>query len=196
MPKQSYFDQDYYQRYYHDQSTRVTEVEEHHRLGRFVASYIRYLEQPIKRVLDLGCGVGYWQQTIAEEFPQATYQGVEHSKYLCDTYGWQNGSAVDFKGRGRYDLVICQDVIQYFSATEVSKALANLARLCRGVAFVQITTAGDWRHTCDQTLSDNNIQRRSADWYRRRIQRHFKSLGGGLLLPKDSDLLLYELQYL
>ena len=135
MPKQGYFDQSYYRRYYHNKKTRVTDDSEHARLADFVLSYARYLEQPIKRVLDLGCGVGYWRDTLGHAFPDATYQGVEHSRYLCQTYGWQEGSVVDYRGRGRYDLVICQDVIQYLTDVDVGRAIRNIARLCRGLAF-------------------------------------------------------------
>lgn len=195
MPDQSYFDKDYYQRYYHSPKTRVTHSAEHKRLGRFLCNYIRYLEQPVSRVLDFGCGIGYWQRTLAHEFPKASYTGVEHSDYLCEKYGWQNGSVVDYQGVGQFDLVICQDVLQYLSDKQATLAIENIAHHCRGVAFIQITTSGDWRHTCDKKLSDNDIHLRSASWYRRRLRKYFKALGGGLFIPKHSKLMVFELQF-
>lgn len=196
MPEQTYFDKDYYDRYYHSPKTRVTHAAEHKRLGTFLCSYLRFLEQPVTRVLDLGCGIGYWQRTLAKEFPRASYTGVEHSKYLCDKYGWQHGSVADYQGKGQYDLVICQDVIQYLPDKSAARAIQNIAEHCRGLAFIQITTAGDWRNTIDQKLSDKDIQLRKASWYRRRLSKFFRNVGGGLFLPNESGLVIFELQAL
>ena len=43
-------------------------------------------------MLDVGCGIGLWQGLIARHFPDATYQGVELSAYLCERFGWERGS--------------------------------------------------------------------------------------------------------
>ncbi len=65
--------------------------------GAFVSSYLKYLRVPVRRVLDVGCGVGLWRDIVAKHFPQASYHGVEVSEYLCRRYGWERGSVVDYQ---------------------------------------------------------------------------------------------------
>src|ERR1700712_2963420 len=99
MPLPTAFDQRYYQRFYLDPKTRVTDQGAIDRLGDFVCTYLQYLSLPVERTLDLGCGIGLWQSVLARKFPSASYQGVEISDYLCERYGWQHGSVVDYRSR-------------------------------------------------------------------------------------------------
>ena len=190
------FDASYYQRFYGDPETRVADAEDIARLGRFVGAYIHYLELPVKRVLDMGCGMGLWQPVIKELFPSATYTGVEISAHLCKTHGYTRGSVVDYAGRGQYDLVICQGVLQYLSNGDANKALANLARLCRGVLYLEALTQEDWDHNCDQERTDGDVFLRPAAFYRQRLSRPFVALGGGLFLARQAPVTLYELEKL
>src|SRR5690606_26770691 len=107
------FDAGYYDRFYGKRRPRQEDREEMALLGDFVCAYLRYLGQPVRSVLDIGCGLGLWREVIARQFPQARYQGVELSSYLCRTYGWTQGSVVDFRARTPFDLVICKDALQY-----------------------------------------------------------------------------------
>ena len=75
------FDEAYYQRFYFDKKTSVVDPAHMDRLGTFVGAYLHYLRVPVRRVLDVGCGIGLWQGLIARHFPQASYQGVELSDY-------------------------------------------------------------------------------------------------------------------
>src|ERR1700712_1594590 len=113
MKHQFAFDQRYYARYYRDKATRVNEVAETKRLARFVGNYLKYIGQPVRNILDLGCGLGQMRAPLAREFPEARYVGVEQSAYACERYGFVAGSVVDYKARGRFDLVICKGVLQY-----------------------------------------------------------------------------------
>lgn len=190
------FDDDYYARYYLDPDTRVISAEDVARLGRFVCSYIGYLELPMRRVLDMGCGLGHWRPVIAEHFPEASYTGVEVSEYLCQRYGFQQGSITDYVGRGRFDLVICQGVLQYLEGGELSAAIDNLARLCRGVLYLEVLTREDWQQNCDQERTDGDVHLRTARTYRRHLSPHFITLGGGLFLARSAPVTLYELEKL
>lgn len=127
-----WFDEAYYQRYYFDKKTSVVDTQHVERLGTFVCSYLKYLRVPVKRVLDVGCGIGLWQGVLAQHFPDASYQGVEFSEYLCARYGWLRGSVVDFHSDQPFDLVICQGVLPYLSPADLQLALHNLGTLCRG----------------------------------------------------------------
>jgi SAM-dependent methyltransferase len=116
------FDEAYFDRFYRDPRTRVASPRDTLRLARFVCNYLKFLEQPVGRVIDLGCGIGSWRQAIHRHFPRATYTGVEVSSYLCRAYGWLPGSVVDFAAGEPFDLVICQGVLQYLDATQARRA--------------------------------------------------------------------------
>src|SRR5690606_14618386 len=111
-----------------------------HKLASFVAAYLTYLNVPVRRILDLGCGVGHWRDAAAKLWPKASYLGVEYSSYLCHRFGWQQGSAADFVPSGRhreFDLVICQGVLQYLGDDEAASAIDNFGRLCRGALYLE-----------------------------------------------------------
>ncbi|MFI5309384.1 MAG: methyltransferase domain-containing protein, partial [Polyangiales bacterium] len=126
------FDRRYYDRFYRNPRTRVSTAKQTAALGRFVCSYLDYLELPVRRVLDAGCGLGRWRDVITAHYPRARYQGIEVSEYLCQEYGWTRASIASYRPRGRFDLVICQGVLQYLGDAQARAAIANLARVCRG----------------------------------------------------------------
>lgn len=190
----SKFNDAYYHRFYVNPATRVRANSGQTNLANFVFGYLSHLEIPVSRVLDLGCGLGQWQKELIRHYPRANYQGVEISPYLCEKLGWEQGSAATFKGRGTYDLVICQSVIQYLNDTEAEMAIANLARLCRGAVYLEIITDKDWHFHCDQTMTDGNVYLRKGAWYRERLEKYFRFAGGGIFLPQDSAAVLYELE--
>lgn len=196
MARRFHFDRAYYHRYYRDPDTRVLGPEEMRRLADFVCTYLRHLGQPVRRVLDLGCGLGWWRRILRRHFPAARYTGVETSDYLCRRYGWRRGSVTDFRARAPYDLVICQGVLQYLPPAEAEAAIANLAGLCRGALYLEVLTREDWLHRCDRSRTDGAVHLRRAAWYRRRLQRHFANAGGGVFLSPRSAALAWELDLL
>ena len=55
-------------------------------------------------------------------FPRARYTGLEVSPYLCERYGWEQGSLVDLDSSSRpFDLVVCYDVLQYLDARDAGR---------------------------------------------------------------------------
>ncbi|HKP95776.1 MAG TPA: class I SAM-dependent methyltransferase [Fibrobacteria bacterium] len=190
----SAFNEAYYRRYYRNPETRVRSAAADGRLARFVFGYLEHLGIPVRRVVDLGCGLGQWRGRLALHHPRAAYTGVDISPYLCAKYGWEESSAADFRGRGRYDLVLCQSVFQYLGDAEARIAVENLARLCRGALYLEIITEEDWELHCNRRMTDGNVHLRGAGWYRKLLGRRFRSAGGGIFLPKDSPAVLYELE--
>lgn len=190
------FDEAYYRRFYLEPSTRVRSGGGDARLARFVFGYMGHLGLPVKRVLDLGCGLGRWRKELAVHHPRAAYTGVEISEYLCAKYGWVRSSAAEFRGRGRYDLILCQSVLQYLGDAEAREACGNIARLCRGAVYLEIITKRDWEFHCDRKMTDGKVYLRDAAWYRKLLSRDFRNAGGGLFLPKDAPVVLYELESL
>ena len=148
----------------------------------------------MRRVLDAGCGLGYWRAVIAEHYPRARYTGIERSEYLCRELGWTHASVADYRGRGRFDLVICQGVLQYLDEREAAAAIENLARLCSGALYLEALTSEDWRDHCDRRCTDGAVHLRKDGWYRTRLSRHFRACGGGLFLHRDAAPVLFTLE--
>jgi SAM-dependent methyltransferase len=188
------FDADFYQRYYVDPRTRVASRADAVKLGRFVCAYTAYLGFTVRRVLDAGCGLGHLRQPVREMFPRARYQGLENSEYLCRRYGWIRGSIADYRPQRPFDLVLCHDVLQYLPDREASRALVNLARICSGALYLSVLTQEDWRRNADRARTDPGVHLRPAAWYKSRLSRGFRPLGGGLLVRRGYDPLLWELE--
>jgi SAM-dependent methyltransferase len=196
MPIRQSFDEQYYARFYGDANERRAYRRDEQRLGDFVCAYLKYLGQPVRNVVDIGCGLGQWRDIIAGHFPKASYTGVEQSEYLCERYGWTQGSAVDFRARSRFDLVICKDTLEYLSVRDFDLAVARLAALCRGSCYASVLTREDWEERCDRRRTDSAVHLRAGSWYRRRFARHFVNLGGSLFLSSRSPAMPWELETL
>ena len=192
------FDEAYYQRFYFDKKTSVADPAHIERLGTFVCSYLQYLRVPVRRVLDVGCGVGLWQGIVARHFPDASYHGVEFSSYLCERFGWEQGSVVDYRapvGAAPFDLVICQGVLPYLSPPDLQQALHNLGQLSQGALYVEAVSREDYeRDIIDEDLTDPHMFRHRAQLYRRGLAQRFTAVGGGVWLSRRADVPIFELE--
>ena len=189
------FDKAYYDRFYRNSSTRAVSPAQCRRQAAFIASYLRYLELPVKRIVDLGCGLGRTLDALGEAFPKASLTGVEVSDYLCQKYGWVNADILGFQPRARFDLVVCNDVLGYLNNPDCGAAIDHIAGLCRGAAFIGVPTTEDWDQ-CDPDRTDQEQQLRSTAWYRRRLSKHFVCIGGGLYLKKPVEVNVWALDSL
>ena len=187
------FDAAYYQRYYHNSETRAVSPEEQQRQARFVAAYLRYLDVEVASIVDIGCGIGTLLQAFQREFPEASHHGIEFSSYLCDTYGWQQGSVVDI-ATDPADLVICNDVLAYLDNKSCKKAINHLASLTQTALYLSVMTSED-KDIVDTQHSDMQQQARSHRWYRKHLDPHFQSVGGGLFIKKPLAVSLWRLEY-
>ena len=189
------FDREFFERFYVREETCASSPREFARLSRFVLAYLEYLEIPVAKVLDLGCGLGRWKQALHVHNPSIDYTGVDVSPYLCEKYGWIQSSVSEFNSRRRYDLVICQDVLPYLTPRGIRDSLANIARLSKGAAYLQMLTKEDWEEgICDPARTDHSMRRLDAAWYRKAIARHFINCGGGVFVPKESDVAIWTLE--
>ena len=196
MPNPPAFGKAYYDHYYRDPATRVASEESVQVLADFVCNYLVHIGQPVEHVIDLGCGLGFWQAAIHKHYPEASYVGVEYSEYMCETHGWTRGSVVDFKSRHKADLVICQGVLQYLPDDACQRAIKNLARLSRGALYLEALTKRDWQENVDQEVTDGDVHLRTGAWYRKRLAPDFRNCGGGVYLTDNSPAALFELEYL
>lgn len=186
------FDAAYYDRFYRDPETRATNPQEQALLAQFIASYLRYLAIPVSHILDIGCGLGALLGTMQEAFPAAKCTGVEVSDYLCETYGWTQGSAVNYRSEPQ-DLVICSDVLGYLGDAACSKAINNLARLTGSALYLSVLTREDMA-ICDTQHTDMSQRVRPYAWYRQRLDKHFVGGGGGLFLRKPLAVPVWRLE--
>ena len=188
------FDPAFYQRFYANPRTRVTTQAEMERRAKAIAALVAYLEVPVKRILDAGCGLGWMRKPLLQAFPGAVYVGLEVSEHLCDRLGWINESVATYRPRSGFDLVICYDVLQYLDDRDARRALANLGRLCRGALHFHAPTEADWKANADLDVSDADIHLRDADWYRQRLGRGFLPLGFGMHVRRGVPLARWELE--
>ena len=190
-----WFDEAYYQRYYFDKKTSVADPGHVQRLGDFVCSYLQFLRVPVRRVLDVGCGIGLWREALSKHFPNAQYNGLEYSGYLCQRYGWERGSVVNYRSAEPFDLVICQGVLPYLSAADLQTALHNLGTLCKGALYVEAVAREDYEQgTIDEDLTDPRLFRHRAALYRRGLSHGFIELGGGVWLSRKAEVPLFALE--
>jgi len=188
------FDRDYYRRYYLDPRTAVNSREDMRRLARLIAAYIAYLDLPVRRILDAGCGCGWLRAPFSRLLPSAAYTGLEYSDYLCRRYGWTQGSLDRYVARSPFQLVVCNGVLQYLGDGPAARALANLARLSDGVLYFNALTSEDWTSNADRRRTDGEVHLRPARWYRARLQRSFLEIGAGLWLRRGLGIPLWQLE--
>ncbi len=188
------FDRAYYQKFYGPHSQSVASKAEMSARAELIAAYTRHVGCRVDTLLDAGCGLGLMRDPLLRALPGATYVGLEYSEYLCNRFGWAHGSIADYRPREPFDLVVSYDVMQYLDDHNASRALANFAKLCRGVLFFGALTLRDWRITADRARTDPDVWMRTADWYRRRLRRHFIEIGAGFWVRRHSGLVIWELE--
>lgn len=189
------FDKAYYDRFYRNPATRSATPLAAARQAAFISGYLRYLEVPVRRLLDIGCGLGRALTAMADQYPNARAVGVEYSEYICNRYGWTQGSVVDFSSKSPFDLVMCNDVLAYLDDRACAEAINNLAQLSRAAVFLGVLTKEDWV-LCDQQRTDPDQYLRTKAWYQKRLQRHFVNVGGGLYLKKPLEFPVWTLDRL
>jgi 2-polyprenyl-3-methyl-5-hydroxy-6-metoxy-1,4-benzoquinol methylase len=187
------FDLEYYQRFYFNRRTAVTSKAEMRARARLITGCVDYIGLPVSKILDAGCGVGLLRSPLLRSLKRASYTGLEFSDYLCRRYGWLQGSIENFRSRERFDLVICYDVLQYLSAAAARRAIANLARLCRGALYFGALTREDWDDNCDQSRTHRITGLRPGSWYRRELSSAFRPIGCGMWVKRDLPLTLWNL---
>ncbi len=188
------FGREYYERFYRNARSSVTSQSEMTARANLIAAYVKHVDCPVGSILDAGCGLGLMRTALLRALPGATYVGLEYSEYLCQKYGWLNGSIADYRPRQPFDLVVCYDVLQYLDDATAAKAMRNFANLCRGVLFFSALTRRDWRENADQRRTDPAVTMRTAEWYRTRLRRHFRQIGAGFWIRRGAPLVTWELE--
>lgn len=188
------FGPDYFDRFYESKATRVYGEREIARLARGVTGMIGWFGGDLRSVLDVGAGTGLWRDWFAAHKKDVRYVSTDVSAYACERYGHQQRDIARWRGRERFNLVVCQGVLQYLTDDDAAHAIENIAAMCRGFLYFEVITARDLIEVCDTSRTDVAVHARPGDWYRARLREHFTTLGCGLHYRKGGPLVFYELE--
>jgi SAM-dependent methyltransferase len=110
-----------------------------------VRSYKKYLKDSPKRILEIGCGIGYWTNVLTNQFPEAEYTGLDISqqgieKLKARYNGRKNISFINMDvttpgldiEHKKFDLIVCYEVLLHIVddkawANAVKNILAHLS---------------------------------------------------------------------
>jgi SAM-dependent methyltransferase len=167
------YDRAYFRRYYHDRRTRVHSHAEVRRKVTMAVSVAEYfLRRQLRTVLDIGCGEGAWLGHLRALRPRVAYSGLDPSDYVVGKFGQSRNirraafGELPSLGLLPYDLVVCSDVLHYVGDAEIRAGIAEIARICEGVAYVEVLTSED------DVIGDLDAFRfRPAAWYRNAFRR-------------------------
>ena len=116
------------------------------------------------------------------------YGAKEHShlaQYVFSFARWRD--------RRKYDLIICQGVLQYLSDPDVAPAVANIAAMAGGLVYFEVLTRGDLRERADVDLTDTDVFVRNGSYYRGLFAKHLLPVGGGLHWTRELTPPFWEL---
>ena len=186
------FDAAYYRRFY---GRRPVHDRRHiARLGEGVISLASWWRIPIRSVLDVGAGKGYWRDWLTETHPTVKYHGIDTSEYACRRYQHELADVAVWQPRRRYDLVVCQSVIQYLDDGDAAMAIGTLGDACRGLLLFDTPTVADRETVIDPSSTDLDVRWRTGSWYRKRLTVGFTEIGGGLWLSRECHVPFFELE--
>jgi trans-aconitate methyltransferase len=186
------FDADYYRRFYGRRPVHTRR--QIASLGEGVMALASWWRIPLRSVLDVGAGKGYWRDWLAASHPRVTYHGIDASDYACLRFHHELADVASWRPRRRYDLVVCQSVLQYLDDKDAADAIGTLALACRGLLLFDAPTTADRDAVLDLTNTDLDVQWRTGNWYRKRLSVGFTEIGGGLWLSRTSSAVFCELE--
>lgn len=188
------FSESYFQRYYETNDSRVYSAEQIDHLARGVTGFVRWFGGDVRTILDIGAGTGMWGRWFRKHLPTARYKSIDVSRYACSKYGHEHRDIATWRGKQKFDLIICQGVLPYLSDAACRMAIENIAAMCRGFLYLEAVTTRDLRDVCDRSRTDISVLARPASFYRRELRRSFEPLGCGLHHVLDGERLFYELE--
>lgn len=169
-PPGKQYDEAYFERWYRRSRVGIGASEFVARKVHLAVAAAEYvLARRLRSVLDVGCGEAPWRAILKRLRPGIEYAGFDPSEYAVRRYGRRRDirraalGELGFVGlRGRYDLVVCADVLHYVRSRELRAGLAALAPHVGGVAFLETFTSAD---TIEGDHAD--LQDRTPAVYRR-----------------------------
>ncbi len=164
----SRYDRAYYDRWYRDPRHRIAtaaDVERRVLLLLGVSEFV--LGRRVSSVLDVGCGEATWRAPLRRFRRGLRYVGVDSSEYAVRRFGRSRGvrrgdvTRLEETGlRGKFDIVICADVLHFLGAGDVKRGLEQIAGYAGGVAYLPTFTSAD-----DVEGDVDALRYRSPGWY-------------------------------
>lgn len=163
-------------------------------LATAVHQLCNWWETPVKSFLDIGAGVGYWSDWYRKNHRQTIVLSIDASAHACEKYGHELRDISAWAPAKKYDLVVCQSVLQYLDDRKAKNAIKNLGKATRNVLFFEVPTKKDLTHNVDRAATDLEINVRTGSWYRNELKKYFRQVGAGIWIAKSSKIVLYELE--
>jgi trans-aconitate methyltransferase len=186
------FDAAYYARFYGRSPVHTRRQIAH--LAEGVMSLARWWRIPIRSVLDVGAGKGYWRDWLAESHPTVRYHGIDASDYACRRFHHEQADLALWQPNRQYDLVVCQSMLQYLGDADATKAIGALSLACRGLLLFDTPTISDRDTVIDPASTDLDVHWRTGTWYRKRLTVGFTEIGAGLWQSRDCTAVFFELE--
>ena len=187
------FDAGYYARFYGRRPVHTRRQVAH--LCEAVSGVMSWWALPLRSVLDVGAGPGWWRDWFADHRPRVKYRSVDVSEHACRRYGHEQQDISVWEPDRPADLVVCQGVLQYLDDRSTAAAIRHLATGTRSLLYLEVPTAGDRAGVLDLDASDLAVQWRTGAWYRRHLRSAgLAQVGAGLWAPSELAAALYELE--
>lgn len=120
-----------------------------------------------KRLLDVGCGRGYYLTEI-----KAT--GLEPSKYLCETdlqsFDVINSDILSLKTRRKWDGLYCMDVLEHIPHQEINKTIEALSKLAPEAIY------GIANHSDIYDGVELHLIQEDSDWWESRLSKYYSKV--------------------
>ena len=187
------FDAAYYRRFYGRRPVHNRRDIAH--LGEGVISLASWWRIPIRSLLDVGAGKGYWRDWLAAAYPSVRYHGIDASEYACRRDHHDLADVAVWQPRRSYELVVCQSVLQYLDDNDAATAIDTLGVASRGLLLFDTPTIADRDTVIDPSSTDLDVRWRAGNWYRKRLGVAFTEIGGGLWLSRECPATFYELEH-
>ena len=184
----SRFDQAYYEKFYTKTTTPVSTPTRVRGIARVVGALARFHELPVRSVLDLGCGLGYWRRAARGMGARLRVLGRRGERVPLPTVrlGARRGRVVRRAGRGARPRRL-RGRARVPRRPRVRARDRQHRPAPRRMAYIEATTNDDWRKRAVPSLSDRALRPRPADWYKRELGKHFIMVGAGLFVKKAFD---------
>ena len=186
------FDAAYYARFYGRRPVHTRR--QIARLGDGVMSFAAWWRVPVRSVLDVGAGKGYWRDWLADVHPTVKYHGIDASEYACRQFHHELANIAVWRPPRTYDLVVCQSMMQYLDDEDANTAIGTLASACRGVLMFDTPTIADRDGVIDPASTDLEVHWRTGKWYRKRLRRGFIEVGAGMWVSRECPVTFFELE--
>jgi trans-aconitate methyltransferase len=191
MPRET-FDAAFFKRFY--STSPVHSRTKVNNLAAGVHAMCQWWEVPVRSVLDVGAGLGYWRDWYATNHPKVKRLSVDISEHACEKYDHECHDIATWFPSRQFDLVVCHSVLQYLNDKQTATAIGNLAKATRSVLYLEVPTSADLRNAVDKKATDLNIYSRTGEWYRKRLSKYFIQAGAGIWVARSSGTTLYELE--